>query len=136
MLTPAYLPTNQSGECPRADHAPLNHCYKTPHYPLQVGTHSFEGISLPWPCLLGKAVKLFFSTSPKTLSLRLDLIQCRGTEAGFDISSITPLMNYLIFPPVGSLERETQISAVDHHCLCLGHVLLCANSEVTGQHMD
>ena len=48
----------------------LNHYYKTPHYTLQVGTHSFEGISPLWPPLPGKAIKLFFSTSPKTLSLR------------------------------------------------------------------
>ena len=52
----------------------LNHYYKTPHYPLQVGTHSFEGISLLWPPLPGKAIKLFFSASPKTLSLRFNLV--------------------------------------------------------------
>ena len=44
MLTPDYLTTDQSEEGPQADHALLlEHC-KTPHYPLQGGTHSFEGI--------------------------------------------------------------------------------------------
>ena len=33
------------------------------------GTHSFEGKSLLYPLLLGKAIKLFSSTSPKTLRL-------------------------------------------------------------------
>ena len=46
----------------------LNIYYKTSHNLLQVGTHSFEGISLLWPPLPGKVIKLSFSTSPKTLS--------------------------------------------------------------------
>ena len=45
----------------------------TPHHPLQGGTHSFEGVILRWPHLPGKAVKLSFSTSCKTLSLYLYL---------------------------------------------------------------
>ena len=41
--TPDDLTSSQSEECPRADHALfLEHC-KTPHYPLQGGTHSLEG---------------------------------------------------------------------------------------------
>lgn len=36
--------------------------------------------------------------------------------------------------PVQSSERDKQIWAVDHHCLCLGEVLLHANSEVAGWH--
>ena len=43
-------------------------------YHLQVGTHSFEGISLLWPLLPGKAIKLFFSTSPQTLSPRFNSV--------------------------------------------------------------
>ena len=73
MLTPDYLTTNQSEECPQADHPLLLEHYKTPHYPLQGGTYSLEGISLLWPPLPGRAVKLFLSTSPKTLSLRFNL---------------------------------------------------------------
>ena len=46
----------------------LNPYCKTPHYPLQNRTCSFEGISPLWPPLPGKAIKLLFSTSPKTLS--------------------------------------------------------------------
>ena len=44
MLTPDYLTSNQSEECPQADYALFNHDYKVPHYPLQAGTRSFEGI--------------------------------------------------------------------------------------------
>ena len=51
----------------------LNHYYKISHYPLQVGTRSFEGISPLWPPWPGKAIKLFFSTSPKILSPRFNL---------------------------------------------------------------
>ena len=40
--------------------ASLNHYYKTPHYHLQFGTHSFECISWLQPSLSGKAMKLFF----------------------------------------------------------------------------
>ena len=72
MLTPDYLTTDQSEEGPRADHAPLLKHYETPHYPLQGGTHSLEGTTLPWPPLPGKAIKLFLSTSPKTLSPRFN----------------------------------------------------------------
>ena len=50
-----------------------NHFYKTPHSPLQVGTHNFKGIRLWCLPLPGKAIKLFFSTSPQTLSLRFSL---------------------------------------------------------------
>ena len=57
----------------------LNHYYKTPHYPLQVGPHSLEGISSLWPPLPGKAIKLFFPTSPQTLSPRFNSVSgCRG----------------------------------------------------------
>ena len=52
----------------------LNQYYKTSHYLLQVWTHDFQGISLLWPYLPGKAIKLLFSTSPKPLSLRFDLV--------------------------------------------------------------
>ena len=52
----------------------LNHCYKNPCFPLQVGTDRFEGIILLCPPLPAKAVKLFFSTSLKTLSLRFNSV--------------------------------------------------------------
>ena len=44
------------------------------------------GMSLLWPPLPGKAIKLFISASPKSLSLG-DLIQCQGTEARFSFST-------------------------------------------------
>ena len=37
-------------------------------------THSFESISPLWPPLPDKAIKLLFSTSPKTLSPRFNLV--------------------------------------------------------------
>ena len=64
MLTPTYLTASQSEECPQADHTLFEPYYKTSlvkqlysnkdvkkkqktsHYPLQVGTHSFEGTIL------------------------------------------------------------------------------------------
>ena len=48
----------------------LNPFYIT-HYLLQGGTQSLAAVSLLGPPVLGKAVKLFPPTSPKTLSLRL-----------------------------------------------------------------
>ena len=50
----------------------LNDNYKTPCYPLQ-DRHK-ESISPPWLTLPGKAMKLFFSASPKTLSPRFSLV--------------------------------------------------------------
>ena len=44
MLTPDYLTSNPSEECPQADYALFNHDHKAPHYLLQVGTRSFEGV--------------------------------------------------------------------------------------------
>ena len=45
----------------------------------QVGTHSFWGTSPPCPHLPDKTMKLFFSTSPKTLSPRFSSAPvCRG----------------------------------------------------------
>ena len=61
MLTPTYQPIRIM-----STHIFLNHCYKTPHYPLQVETHGFEGCSDP--LCLAKQIKLFFPTSHKTLS--------------------------------------------------------------------
>ena len=69
MVTPDYLTTNQSKKCPRADYALLLEHYKTPYYPLRGGTHSSEGNCPLWPPLPGKAIKLLFFISPKTLSL-------------------------------------------------------------------
>ena len=63
---PYYLTTNQSQNVHELI-APSssNHCNKTPHYPLQVGIDSFEGISWLYPPSPGKAIKLFFATSPQ-----------------------------------------------------------------------
>ena len=53
----------------------LSHYYKTSHYTLQVGTHSFESISLLWPSLPSKEIKLFFFLLQPKLCLQ-GLIQC------------------------------------------------------------
>ena len=72
-LPPTSPPTNQKN-VHQLIKPSLNHYYKTSHYPLEVRTHSFEGISPLWPPLPGQAVKLFFSTSPKTLSPRINSV--------------------------------------------------------------
>ena len=75
MLTPTYLTPSQSEQCSHKLITPsLNHYCQTSHYPLQVGTHNFEGISLLWPPLSSKAIKLYFSISPKTLSPRFNSV--------------------------------------------------------------
>ena len=52
---------------------PLNHCYKTPHQIPPAWRHiGFVSTSPLCPPLPGKAIKLFFSTSSKTLSLQYD----------------------------------------------------------------
>ena len=73
MFTPTSLTINPSEECPQADHALFY--YKTCHYLPQVGTLGFEGINLLCLPLPGKAIKLSFSTAPKTLYPRRDLAQ-------------------------------------------------------------
>ena len=70
----AHLPPTSQKKVHELITTSSNHYYKTPHSPLQVGTHSFEGISPLWPPLPGKAIKLFFSTSPKTLSSRFNSV--------------------------------------------------------------
>ena len=65
MLTPTYLTNKPLEECPWADYTFFY--YKTCHYLSQVGIHDFEGMSLLFSPLPGKAIKLSFSTSPKTL---------------------------------------------------------------------
>ena len=52
---------------------PLNHCYETPHQVFLGWDTQFSGTSLLWPPLPSKAIKLFFSNSPETLSLRFNL---------------------------------------------------------------
>ena len=71
MLTSSYLTTNPSEMLITSS---LNQYYKTPHYPLQVRTHSFEDVRPLWPCLPGKAIKLFISTSLKTLSPKFNCV--------------------------------------------------------------
>ena len=61
MMTPTYLTTHQSEDCPELTMSSLNLDCNTPHYLLQGGTYSFEGVIRLWPPLSGKAIMLFFS---------------------------------------------------------------------------
>ena len=130
-LTPNYLTTNQSEESPRADHALLfEHC-KTPHYHFQ-GQDSFQGISPLWPPLPGKAIKLFFSTSPQTLAIRVNSGQ--GKEARFSVCFASGNHPYLTLSfcslnaidlfPSSMGEHEPQERLIDifplfGHCDCI-----------------
>ena len=59
-------------ELSTSDHALLLEHYKPPHYPLQGGSHSLEGISLLWPPLPGKPLKAtLFYVTPNAVSLFL-----------------------------------------------------------------
>ena len=58
----------------------LNIAIKLSPNPPRVETHHFEGRSWLCPPLLGKAIKLFFSMSPQTLSLRFTWHQCKEAE--------------------------------------------------------
>ena len=70
MLTHTYLITNQSEECSWVDHALLLDPLLRP-----LGQDiQFWGHSPLCPPLPGKAIKLFFSTSPKTLSPKFNLV--------------------------------------------------------------
>ena len=73
MLTLTYLTINQSEQCPQADHALFEPLLIKLHCSFQ-GGHDFEGIGPLWPPLLGEAISLFFSVSPKTLSLRFNSV--------------------------------------------------------------
>ena len=76
ILTPHYLTTIQTKVYPQANHAyTLNHYYKTPHYVLQVGTHSFDSIGLLRPPLPDKAIKLFVTSVQFSRSVVSDSLQ-------------------------------------------------------------
>ena len=74
MLTPTYLTTNQSEECPQADHVLLNYYCKTFHYTSRLGHTALRALARCGFSGPGKAIKLFFSTSAKTVCLRLNLV--------------------------------------------------------------
>lgn len=59
-----HLDANQSRNCPSVDHTLLLEHHKTPHYILQSGSLSLEGISLLRPPLPGRVIKapLFYFT--------------------------------------------------------------------------
>ena len=70
----------------------LNKDYKTSHYLPQVRTCDFEGISPLWPPLPGRVIRLSFSTSPKTLSLRFDSVQVyREAELSASTGTVKPV---------------------------------------------
>ena len=85
MLTPIYLTTNPSVECPQAGH-PLfekllqNFSLYTP------GWDSFQGIHLLWLALPGEATKLFFFYFTQS-SVSKNYFACQGTKSGFGFMS-------------------------------------------------
>ena len=80
ILSPTHLTPNRQENVHELI-TPRSLNTKTSHRPLQGATHSFEGTSPLCPPLPGKAIKLFFSTSPKTLSLRFDLAPAHRDQA-------------------------------------------------------
>ena len=72
----------------------LNHCYKTPHYPLQVRTHNFEGISpvAPFAWQSSKAFLFYFTQN----SCLKDSIRHPCREAEFQWQHLNVLWMYLL----------------------------------------
>ena len=98
----------------------LNNFYITLHYLPQVGTHFFTAMSPLWPSLTGKALKLFFSTSPRTLSLRFNLTPVyREAELW---ASCTPLIAAASFIAEHSLLGQWASIFVAHR---LGYAMAC-----------
>ena len=89
MLTPSYLTTSQSEQCPRVDHIQLLQ-HKTPQYPLLGGSYNLEGTGLPGLPLPGKAMKLFLPTSPQTPALRFNLTPVHWSQI---LAALKPHMN-------------------------------------------
>ena len=72
-LTPTFLITRPSEECHELIMPFLTIIIQLLTTPSRSG-HSFESISPLWPPLPGQAIKLFFSTLPKTLSRKFNLM--------------------------------------------------------------
>ena len=85
MLTPTYLTTDPSEECPWADHTLFEQLLQ--NFYLPSWDSWFEGISPLWPPLPGKVIKLSFSILPKTLALRFNSVyreaECSAPEWQF-----------------------------------------------------
>ena len=62
ILTAGHLTAYQSKECSWTDHTLLLQHYKTPHYSLQDGIHSFDSIAHCGPlCMANKTIVFYFS---------------------------------------------------------------------------
>ena len=71
------------------------------------GTHSFGHFSLLWPSLAGKVIKLFFPTSPKTLSPRFNSVSWyRGR---IQLHSNRSTHNIRVFLPKSALHCGQQL---------------------------
>ena len=70
MLTPTYLTTNSSEECPPADHTLWTITIKSP----SGDTIVWRALARCVPPLPGKVIKLSFSTLRKILSLKFDSV--------------------------------------------------------------
>ena len=107
LPTPDYLTTNQSEEGPRADHAPLLELLQDSSLTPSRAGHSLMGISPLWPPLPGKAMKLFFSPSPKTLSPTLNSASVQrgwvlATVSPGDLATVSPGDDVVLTPPTGA----------------------------------
>ena len=91
----------------------LNSYYKNSHGLSQMGTRGSESMSPLWPPLPGKAMKLSFSTSPKTVSKI-----SRGTRIQrnrvFSISLLYLLFDILLDPGPAWV-RVRQVNLVMSH---------------------
>ena len=84
-----------------------------PAPPPQVGIHSFEGINPLCPPLPGKAIKLFFSTSPKTLSPRFNSVS--GSRGRIRLQVLIVRESSLtnpVFPLVHSSQSPFHVAGV------------------------
>ena len=80
MLNPRYLTTNQSEECPWADHTLLHE--HSSWILSRMGNNNLKSISSLWPSLPGKARKLFLFYVPPNSCLSVSMLR-QWTEAGF-----------------------------------------------------
>ena len=119
----------------------LNHYYKTSHYPLQVGTHCFEGISPLWTPQHSKAIKLLFSTSPLPPNIRkqkkvvlLEWLNEELREAIPPKSNDKTVQNYFCMQLLGNFENLPK-AYNKTIAYCIWKLLLKTNKQTTGHHI-
>ena len=67
----------------------FNHYYKTPHYPLQIRTHTLEGISPLWsPCLANNKAILFCFTQNSVSEIQFGISGAQRLGFGDSVGQI------------------------------------------------